>query len=231
MSDEQPGDHFYQVGFSDAALDSILLAATEAYFLGDGTRSSASAEAVEIDGYLWGYHVDLSEEHTWIQVERFAPALSSKRSAASVEPDENAALVMDAVMRQLSPQLSFLGDVHTHPYGSLDCAQSAHGWLFSPEDLESMTDAVWELTRDRPPLWLVVAVAPLQRVRESLPRELKDGSGAWQFDVGNMRFWMHAEVVPRIEDGVAMFAENTFINLIPRLYNFAGSRLGESPHG
>lgn len=98
MSDEGE-NHIYQVGFSDAALDSMLMAATEAYFLGDGARSGRSTEAVEIDAYLWGYHVDLSEEHTWIQVERFAPALSSKRSAEWVEPDENAALVMDAVMR------------------------------------------------------------------------------------------------------------------------------------
>lgn len=93
-----------------------------------------------------------------------------------------------------------------------------------------MSDAVWNLTRDRLPLWLVIAVAPLKRVRPSLPTELEDGSGAWQFDVGDMRFWMHAEVVTKVEGGVAVFAETTFVNLIPRLFNFRGNRLGASPH-
>ena len=218
-------EHVFQIRFSDAALDSMLLAATEAYFLGDGHQLGTY---VEIDGYLWGFYVAVSDDHTLIQVERFSPSFSSKRTPDSVQPNEDAALLMHNVMVQLCPQLTFLGEVHTHPYDSLEHAQDVRGWLFSDEDLESMSDTVWELTEDQPPLWLVIAIAPLQRVRSTLPQEVDDKSGAWQFDIGNMRFWLHAEVVPELdEDGVARFAKDTYLDLVPRLFNPSGSRLVE----
>ena len=202
----------------------MLLAATEAYFLGDGRRLGTY---VEIDGYLWGFYAEASDEHSLIQVERFAPSFSSKRTPESVEPNEDAARLMHDMMVQLCPQLTFLGEVHTHPYDSLEDARDARGWLFSEEDLESMSDTVWELTGDQPPLWLVIAIGPLQRVRSTLPEQV-DQSGTWQFDLGNMRFWLHAEVVPELdEDGVAGFAENTYLDLVPRLFNPSGNRLVE----
>ena len=219
MSDSVPSFH---VRFSDTALDSMLMAATEAYFLGDGRRIGTY---VEIDGYLWGFYADLDDDYTVIQVERFAPSLSSKRTPESVEPNEDAALLLHNVMAQLCPQLAFLGEVHTHPYDSLDQARDARGWLFSDEDRESMSATVWDLTGDRPPLWLVIAIAPLQRVRDTLPMEVDDASGAWCFDLGDMRFWLHAEVVPELDDGAAVFAENTHVDLVPRLFNPSGGRL------
>ena len=214
---------FYQVRFSDQAVDSMLLAATEAYCLGDRRQPGAY---VEIDGYLWGFYGDFDGgNHALIQVERFAPSFSSRRTPDSVEPNEDAANLMHNVMAKLSPHLSFLGEVHTHPYDSLDDAMNARGWLFSDEDRVSMSDTVWQLTGDRPPLWVVIAVAPLQRVHTTMPEELKNGSGAWQFDVGNMRFWLHAEVVPEIQNGVARFARCTYLDMVPRLVNPSGSRL------
>ena len=82
-----------------------------------------------------------------------------------------------------------------------------------------------ELTGDRPPLWLVIALAPLQRVRDMLPVEVDGSSGTWCFDVGDMRLWLNAEVVPEVDDRVARFAENTHVYLVPRLFNVSGSRL------
>ena len=89
-----------------------------------------------------------------------------------------------------------------------------------------MSETVWELTGDRPPLWLVIAIAPLMRVHSTLPMEVDD-SGVWQFDIGNMRFWLHAEVVPALDDGVARFAENIYLDMVPRLFNPSGNRLVE----
>ena len=221
MSDQA---YSFSVQFSDAAIDSMLMAATEAYFLGDGRRLGTY---VEIDGYLWGFYADLSDDHTLIQVERFAPSFSSKRTPKSVEPNEDAALLLHNVMAQLCPQLSFLGEVHTHPYDSLVDARDARGWVFSDEDRESMSETVWDLTGDRPPLWLVIAIAPLQKVRDTLPMVVNDSSGAWQFDVGDMRFWLHGEVVTEIEDGVVRFAGNTDLHMVPRLFNPSGNRLNE----
>lgn len=222
-------EHFFQIRFSDAAMDSILLAATEAYFLGDGSRLGTY---VEIDGYLWGFYAHHGDDHTLVQVEKFAPAFSSKRSPRSVQPNESAAPLMNGVMAQLCPHLSFLGEVHTHPYDDLDDAREARGWFFSDEDRAWMSDPVWQLTGDEPPLWLVVAIAPLQRVRSTLPEELADGSGAWQFDLGNMRFWLNAEMVPEVlDDGSVRFAKNTYLDLVPRHFNPSGNRLGARPHG
>ena len=220
MSDK---DHSFRVRFSDEAIDSMLMAATEAYVLGDGRRLGTP---VEIDGYLWGFYVDLDDDETLIQVERFASSFSSKRTPVSVEPNEDAATLLHDIMMHLCPQLSFLGEVHTHPYSSLDEARDARGWRFSDEDLESMSDAVWDLTGDHPPLWIVIAIAPLRRVHSTLPME-SDDSGAWRFDVGNMRFWVHTEVVTDWKDDGVRFAKNTILDMVPRLFNPSGNRLVE----
>ena len=217
-------EQIFHIRFSDEAIDSMLMAGTEAYFLGDGRRLGTP---VEIDGYLWGFYGDQGDDNTLIQVERFAPSFSSKRTPVSVVPNEDAARLMHDIMVHLCPHLSFLGEVHTHPYASLEDAQDARGWRFSEEDLESMSESVWELTVDNPPLWIVLAIAPLRRVHTTLPME-SDDSGAWQFDVGNMRFWVHAEVVTEWkEDGVARFAKNTYLDMVPRFFNPSGSRLVE----
>lgn len=83
MSDEDS----YQIPFSDEALGSMVLAASEPYCLGDRERPDGD---VEIDGYLWGLYGDF-EDHTLIQVEKFAPSFAPPRTPESVEPSEAAA--------------------------------------------------------------------------------------------------------------------------------------------
>ena len=73
-------DFYYLVKLSDAALDSILLAAAEAYYLGTPyTRRAKDDPYVEVDGYLWGYRNHRPEvAYTYIHVERFAPSVPSQ---------------------------------------------------------------------------------------------------------------------------------------------------------
>ena len=126
-------------------------------------------------------------------------------------------------MAKLCPELSFLGEAHTHPYDSLEDAVKNKGWEFSDEDLLSMSETVWRLTGNKPPLWVVVAVAPLQKVHSTEPEMLNKAGKTWRFDVGEFRFWLHAEVVPELQDGEARFAKEAYLDMVPRLFNWSGA--------
>ena len=212
----------YIVNISDEALDAMLLAATEACRFGVGRRTKGEP-FVEIDGYLWGYHRDDSAaKYTWIQVERFAPSMSSTRSPDWVKPNEEAAELMHAIVTRRTPELAFVGEVHTHPYGRLSEVLEVRGWEFTPEDRVS-SDTVWHLCGERPPLWIVIATAPLQKVYRSEGTHLKEN--LLQFDVGDMRFWVHAEMAERNDDGTVDFLGNTIIWELPRFLNTSGDRV------
>ena len=219
-------EFLYVVNVSDEALDAMLLAATEAYCFGVGRRTKGEPR-VEVDGYLWGFHRDDPDaNYTWIQVERFAPSMSSRRSPDWVEPNEESAKLMHAIMTRRTPQLAFVGEVHTHPYDSLSQVLEINGWEFSKMDREATSETVWQLCGEHSPLWIVIAIAPLQRVQGSEgPRNLDEQMNVWQFDVGEMRFWLHAEVAERDDEGTVHFPEHTVLYLLPRFLNAPGDRI------
>ena len=216
-------DFLYFVNISDEALDAMLLAAAEAYHFGVGRRTLGEPH-VEVDGYLWGFHRDdFANNYTWIQVERFAPSMSSTRSPDWVKPNEEAAELMHAIVTRRTPQLAFVGEVHTHPYACLSDVREAQGWDFSPEDRDAASETVWHLCGERPPLWIVIAIAPLQKVHRNEGLQLR--KNLLQFDVGEMRFWLHAEVAERNPDGTVDFLEGTMIWEPPRFLNTSGDRM------
>ena len=76
------------------------------------------------------------------------------------------------------------------------------------------------------PLWLVIAVAPLQRVpfnagAKSVGKRLN----VWQFNVGELRFWPHAEVGHPDDTGIAQLDQDVVLDMFPPFYNVPGDRL------
>ena len=221
----------YIVKISDHALDTMLLAAAETYYLGAGTKRAAE-QYVEVNGYLWGsQRLDPDTNCTHVFVDRFGPSISSRKSAGAVRPNSKASGLMHAVIQRRAPHLAFLGDFHTHPYDSLQDVMDIKGWEFSntdrqwwpARDAEDEID-IWRILGEQMPLWLVVAVAPLQRVFANVgARPLKDN--VWRFDIGELRFWLNAEMGKRDKDGIVQFVDDVFLDMFPPFTNDAGDRL------
>ena len=221
---------YYEVGLADHAVDAMLLAATEAYYLGrpEGRRRRRR-RFVEVDGYLWGYRVRKPDGSTYIFVDRFAPSVGSERSPGAVKPNWGAAPLMNAIMEARAPQMTFLGSLHTHPFDSVVTAQRRKGWRFSDGDRSCWSELVDgesgfdELYGSEAALWLVVAVAPLKRVQfQPFAKPVGNTLNVWRFDVGELRFWVNAELVRPDEDGVATKTEEVVLDMFSQYANVAG---------
>lgn len=233
MGIQNMSDHEYIVSVSDEVLDAMLLAATETYYLGAGRKSNRSEDSkyVEINGYLWGSCADYGS-HSYIHIEKFGPSISARKRKDSYIANERSPWLMNSIVKRRSPHMKFLGEIHTHPYKSLRDVESCKGWEFSDGDLkcwpesEDSEDSVWKLYDLKFPLWLVLAVAPMQKVYGSYGAEPITGqANIWQFDIGELRFWIHAEVGCRDEEGNLQFEKNTWLNLYAPFTNDARDRL------
>lgn len=230
----------FVVGVSDPALDAMLLAAAESYYLGSGERRKGrkGPRYVEVNGYVWGTR-SLSDDACYVHVDRFSLSLSSRKHADWFVTDPKAPWLMHSIMHRRSPQLELLGELHTHPYDSLEEVKVNKGWEFSEADRqwwpESKDDAssIWHLYGDVfPPLWMVLAVAPLQKVNGKFDAEpLNDRHNVWQFDVGELRFWLHAEIGERDAGGYVQFEPDVILDMYPRFLTLPGERLRQDLGG
>ncbi len=224
------------VRFSDHALDAMLLAATEAYCLGVPQKTPRGRRkapvSVEVDGYLWGYRTTKPGGDTSIFVDRFGPSVSSEKASGWVRPAEGSARLMNAIMERRAPQMTFLGTFHTHPYRSIKKVESVNGWQFSDGDrkcwseLDTGTDFA-DVYGDDAALWLVIAVARLQKVHmKVMAEQLRPNiPNIWKFDVGDMRFWVNAELVRPDEEGVAESQGGVVLDMDPAFLNWTGDRI------
>ena len=105
-----------EVRISDAALESMVSAACEAYEFGDDNKK----RPVETYAHVWGYRRrrdDGKTEH--ILIDRVNACVSAKGSSESVELSVDVVELQDRIVRHWSPHLCLLGDFHTHPFRSL----------------------------------------------------------------------------------------------------------------
>lgn len=155
----------YTVRVSDEVLESMALAAIEAYCLGDGRDDPGSK--IETLGYVWGYR-RIIDDLTIIFVSKISISISATRDNDSVTPHPEAAALKDEFVTRWSPQLTLLGDFHTHPYDDLDTVKRINGFEFSPADFRCFEndDFIWEKSGNAP-VMLVMTICRLKRVRES----------------------------------------------------------------
>jgi hypothetical protein len=188
----------FWIRISDAALETIILSAIEAYVLGDG--QAKPRREIETMGLLWGTQKsasDASNGRKVIFIESAVQSLSAQRSEGSVLLHEDAPHLMDSVLGRWAPQKQLLGHFHSHPYRNITEVKDCNGYLMSDEDFRFMKDGndadfYWKQATGTP-VMLAITVCKLGRVRETLQGR-NTSWNRFQFDLGNFRFWLNAVV-------------------------------------
>ncbi len=215
----------YKVRVSPTLLETMTLAAIEAYCYGN--RRKQKNTAVETLGYVWGYRK--RENGTSIfYLDRTSVSISAERQYHSVTPNLDAAKLKNEVMMRWSPHLTLMGDFHSHPYRNLKEVTNEAGYNFSPEDFKELklNDFIWQQSGDSPVI-LVITVCRLGRVRDSVQDNFRNNTA--RFAVGDFQFWLNASVGYLDEDGKRCMTGNTSsdVNLSVEgwYYNEAGGRV------
>ena len=212
-----------EVTISERALESMVLAACEAYAFGkDDDR-----EAVETYAHLWGFRrcsPDGAAEH--VHVDRISVCVSAQVANDRATVFTDVIALQDDIVKHWSPHLSLLGDFHTHPYESRRELIDNKGWEFSDCDRTSFLDDdnLW-VRADGDPVSLVMAVTQLRAVHEGWATQ--QTAYRWRFDIGQYRFYLSASAGRRDHRGERKFIQRG-VNLVLGQYFFneAGNRVG-----
>lgn len=216
----------YRVRMSDRFLEAAVLAAMEAYCHGDGKKQVE----IETIGPVWGYRRSGDEDEEIIYLDRLAVSLSAERSTNSVAPVAEATRLMANVMDRLAPELTLLGDFHSHPYQNRTEVQRNTGYEFSPEDFECFLedDLLWD-RNPTGPVMVVVTICRLGKVHDTGARYVRNN--VWQFDLGEFRFWINV-AAGYVQDGQRRHTGNTrspvWLDLNSRFFNLSGDRVSQS---
>ncbi|OXE36028.1 MAG: hypothetical protein CGW95_10205 [Phenylobacterium zucineum] len=219
-----------RVRLSLGAATDIIMSGLTAY---ERRHTKKEGSYVETGGELWGYVRRLPSGERLYYVEQATVSVFARRDHESIahSPDETA--IKRKVMQRLRPELTLLGDFHTHPYDDLPDVKSAAGWGYSPGDVEYWKgdDQVWEDTGNRP-LFLILALCPLKRqIREAQQENFY--VNILRFEIGHFRLWLHG-VAGHVTNGQRRLSTTTHstVHMDPlplNLRNQPGSRLEERP--
>jgi hypothetical protein len=217
----------YLVRISDEALESLALAAVEAFCLGDG--QPLADEPTEIFGFFWG-HRKFGTDVTTIFIAKASVSVSAHRGENYVIPHPQALVLKDNFVSRWSPHMSFLGEFHTHPFEDVISVQQARGYEFSEQDIDSfVSDAPLWARSGNNPLMLVMTVCRLGRVRESWCTQPRDN--VFSFSVGEFRFWLNATVGCCSPNGDRCYTDTrrsaVRFDLNSRYFNQRGDRIHE----
>jgi hypothetical protein len=209
---------------SEHALREMILSSLEAYCIG-GPGGKAG---IEIWGNLWGYHRPTHDE-TIIFVDAVSVSLAAKGKIDRVVPHPGSQKLKSEVIERWYPQFSLIGNFHSHPYPDkrLKEVASIPGFEFSDQDFVyyHSDDEVWQCAGGTP-LFLVMTICELERVREGITTRVRDN--VVQFDIGNYRFWLNACVGYEADFGEREITGNKHSPVlleIPYKYNIPGDRL------
>ncbi|MCE2520587.1 MAG: hypothetical protein J4G15_12375 [Alphaproteobacteria bacterium] len=168
----------------------MVLAACEAYEFGNNN----DRKPVETYAHVWGYRrLDLDRKTEHIFVDRFNSCVSADGSPDGVELGVDVVDLQNSIVRYWSPQVSLLGDFHTHPFRSLKKLRRSCGWEFSEGDDKSFRKDrhLWKHA-DQSPITIVMAIAPLDKARSRKAK--RKAADRWRFDVGKYRFHIKVAV-------------------------------------
>ena len=200
---ERPNSLWVHV--TDSALLHLLMAGMESYKVRLwGRRETTNRGPVEVAGLLWGYVPESSEGYDHLVVQHATTDIVAERAKSWSSFSLPSALAKQSVVSARWPQLSMIGDFHTHPYEKYTDAESIGGWEASEGDRVWYEEHFAENVRDtnlqrRFKVSLVLTIAKLQRVREdtrALPEVLGHGN-VLKWQLGDFRYWLTAYSLDR----------------------------------
>ena len=214
----------FLIKISDGLLETMTLAAIEAYCLGDGRKK---ADQLEAHGLIWGYVKD-TEDQKVFYLDRGSVSISAQMHNEWVKPKPEEIELKDFIVTRWAPQLTLLGTFHTHPYADLDDVASSKGYEFSEGDYDYMRDGgtIWERAGGSV-VHLAMAMCKLKSVHSKTEGKWIRNN-VWQYDVGNYRFWINACVGYTDEDEQILTANTrseAVLDLGTRFYNQSGDHI------
>ena len=122
-------DRDITIHVSDSSLMHLLLAGLEAYKMRVRRGSEANRKLpLETGGLLWGFIKDGVGGMDHISVEHVSVDTAAKKETDSVSLSKHSTLVKRRIIEDRWPNLSLIGDFHTHPYKSLAEVRGIKGW-------------------------------------------------------------------------------------------------------
>lgn len=216
----------YRVRISDRFLESAVLAAVEAYCF--GARGDTPTETI---GPIWGFRRAAGDVEI-IYLDRLAVSIAAKRRASSVEARAEATVLMANVMDRLAPEMTLLGDFHSHPCRDRAEVASTTGYEFSDQDFRCfLADHLLWSRNPLGPVMVVVTVCRLERVHTSDHREIRPNVS--RFYIGEFRFWINVVAGYFDEHGERRHTGNkhspVWVDLNSRFFNDSGDRVRDVP--
>jgi hypothetical protein len=213
-----------------------MLAAVEAYSLGDGRKR----KELETTGLLWGTTREPCEStdgRRFIYVEKVAQSLSASRASGHVSFHDQAPSLMNMLVSRLSPQVHLLGHFHTHPYKNIKQVREIKGYEASRGDVNFMcseieeTNLYWDQSGNSP-VMLIMTICKLGRVHEKIRGQHLTWN-CFEFDVGEFRFWLAATVGYLDKLGCRCLTSpetanrnpGVFLDMDSKFFNYKGSRI------
>lgn len=186
------------VSVSDHVFFNVVTSALEAYKLGHIT-DDGSCSCVETFGHLWGYAtksalgVDAVYRLVWADT-----STAVKRSKSSVTFDDEAYQLKEGFVDRFFPEVSYMGDFHSHPYSfeedgvktELELERKGY-YKFSKSDF----DSVRQLQKDGAN-YRVGLVATVYSRDEKVSRSTAwiDGESCIRFQYDGLTIWLKVYV-------------------------------------
>ncbi|MEG8200864.1 hypothetical protein SE916_01385 [Pseudomonas sp. 5FOS] len=219
------------VSISEQAFFSIVTSALEAYKVEHLLENGDFAARVETYGHLWGYAQKSIGAQTMYRVVWADTCTSVTRDQGSISYGDAPQEIKQSFIDTFFPEVTFLGDYHSHPYSyqddeiktELELERGGY-YRFSDADFRSVKQQ-----QDDGLDYRVGLVATVFERDEKVKRALKilDGESALRFQVGSMTIWLKAYVWTEDENLKFRRKADRMVRLVcPSLNVFAGMRDG-----
>lgn len=187
------------VSISDSAFFSIITAALEAYKVDHVLCDGEAGARVETIGNLWGYSQGLTGGDKIYRVVWADTSTSAIRSKASIVHDKAVQELKQTFVDTFFPEVSYLGDYHSHPYSNKDDGvktelelERSELYKFTNADFRSVKSLQDEDALDYRVGLVVTVFEREQQVSRAQTR--LDGASGIRFQYSGMTIWIKAYV-------------------------------------
>ena len=187
----------FAVEITNSALMRLCVAGLESYNHEEGLRETFCL--------LWGGETSRRKDEVYYRVDHAFTDIDAERTEEGVSYNEPGLNFKRKIMERCWPTQSFLGDFHTHPYGTLDEVPSSPGASNDDrEDIEDHNLNLWLSTGLK--ISLVLSIAKLKRGGRTSPRRgrNRDHMVEWTLD-GDYRLWLTAYVAVAKKDKIFLY--------------------------